>query len=75
MPSLRAIPIAGAAVFLNADVQLTVDNPDIPALRADQVKEYVRARVRDVKLKPSTLREVTAFLTEQADYQDEAEEK
>lgn len=71
--SLRAefegIPIDGAAVFLNADVQLEIDNPDIPALRADQVKEYVRRTVREVKLKPSTLREVTAYLTEQADYQ------
>ena len=43
----QEIPIDGAAVFLNSDVQLETDSPAIPALRADQVKEYVRRKVRD----------------------------
>lgn len=69
------IPIDGAAVFLNAQVQLEIDNPDIPALRADQVKQFVRGKVRDVKLKSSTLREVTAYLAGISDCQDEEEEE
>jgi hypothetical protein len=68
------IPIDGAAVFLNSQVELEIDGPEIDALRADQVKQFVRNKVRDVKLKPATLREVTAYLVGVSDYQQEAEE-
>ena len=68
------VPFGGAAVFINADVQLEVDNPDIPALRADQVKEFVRRQVREVKLKPSTLRALSAALVDVAVFQDDDEE-
>ena len=69
-----ALPFNGAATFLNADVQLELDSPNIPALRADQVKEFVRRQAREVKLKPSTLRELSAYLAEAATYQDGKEE-
>ncbi len=69
------VPFAGAAAFINADVQLEVDSPEIPALRADQVKEFVRRQVREVKLKPSTLRELSAALVDVAQFSDDDDEE
>ncbi len=65
------IPIIGAAVFLNPDAQLTVENPSMPVLRADQLKEYIRRQAREVKLPASTVRTMTECLAEAADYSEE----
>ena len=68
------VPIEGAAVFLNQQVQLELDGPAIPVLRADQLKDHLRRRAREVKLAPATLRALTDFLVEQADFDEEEEE-
>ena len=62
------IPISVAAVFLNPEVNLTVENPTIPVLRADQVKEFVRRQARDSKLAANTVRSLTECLVQSADF-------
>lgn len=50
---LAATPIDGSVVFLNAEAQLTLNNPTVPVLRVDQVKEWVRKRSRELKPLPA----------------------
>lgn len=69
--SFSDVPIAQAAVFLNSDVQLNLDEPTIPVLRANQVKEYIRQKTREVRLRGSTVRQLNEFLSEQATYREE----
>jgi MFS family permease len=69
--NLDSVPITGAAVFLSPEVLLTVDNPNIPALRAEQVKEFVRRQARELKLPAHTVRTLTDRLVEAADYDEE----
>lgn len=71
---LASVPIDGAAVFLNPQVQLEVVNPSVPALRPDQVKDYVRARAKEVKLPAGTQRALTDFLVQNAVFQEEESE-
>lgn len=66
-----AIPIEPVAVFLNPEMQITLDNPIIPVLRADQVKDFVRRKARDAKLSNATVREVTDYLVQNSRYQQE----
>ncbi len=47
----------------------------VPALRADQVKDYLRARAREVKLPNATIRTLNEALVAKADYQEAAEEE
>ena len=47
---LAELPIAGAALFLNQEARLELNNPVIPVLRPDQVKDYLRTRAKEVKL-------------------------
>lgn len=68
-PDLSHVPIDGAAVFLNEMAQLTVENPSIPVLRGDQVKEFIRRKVKEVKLPAATVRALTDYLTEQSVHQ------
>jgi hypothetical protein len=68
---LAKVPIKGAAVFLNPEVRLTVENPSMPVLRSDQVKEFVRREVREVKLPGSTVRSLINCLEQAASYQEE----
>ena len=65
------VPIEGAVVFLNNAVQLETDSPTVPILRLEQVKEYVRRKVKEVKLPTSTLRELTDYLRENSKFQEE----
>ena len=67
---LGDVPIDCAAVFLNPQVQLSLDSPTIPVLRSDQVKEYVRRRTREVKLPTQTVRKLNDFLKQQSQYQE-----
>ena len=71
--SIADVSIEGAAVFLNQQMQLDLDNPTIPALRADQVKDFVRRTAKEVKLNTRTVRELTKFLVEHSNFQDEDE--
>jgi hypothetical protein len=70
--SLADIPIEGAAVFLNELVQLDLNNPTIPVLRVDQVKEYVRRRVKEVRLSNGMTRALTTYLLENSKHQEES---
>lgn len=67
---LSTVPVAGAAVFLNSEVQLTLDGPTIPVLRADQVKDYIRRKTKEVRLPGATVRALNEFLRSQATYQE-----
>jgi hypothetical protein len=73
--NLAEVPVDGAAVFLNPDILLDVDNPNVPALRGNQVKDYIRKRTKDVKVQPSTVRELTDYLASVATYQEETGDK
>lgn len=70
---LGSVPIEGAAVFLNSDAQLELDAPTVPVLRADQVKEYIRRKTKEVRLQGSRVRVLNEFLREQSIYQESAE--
>ena len=69
--NLAEVPIEGAALFLNQSVQLQVNNSTIPVLRADQLKDFVRKQVKDVKLPNATQRALIELLVSNATYQDE----
>lgn len=66
---LAATPIDGVAIFLNQEIQLELTNPNVPALRADQLKDHVRARAKEVKLSNAAVRALTERLVGQATYQ------
>lgn len=68
--SLATVPIDCAAVFLNDATQLEVDGPNMPVLRADQVKEYVRRKTREVKLSNATIRALHEALRAKSTYQE-----
>ena len=67
------VPIDGAAVFLNPEVQLTVKDPVIPALRTNQVKDFVRRKAKEVKLQTSQLRSLSSYLQENMTLGEETE--
>ena len=69
--SLNDVPIDGAAVFLNDGVKLELDSPVIPALRVDQVKEFVRRKAKEAKLSNNTVRVLQDYLREQGTFQEE----
>jgi len=58
------VPVESAAVFLNGDVDLELENPTVSALRANQVKEFVRSRAKTVKLQTDKIRALTEYLSE-----------
>src|SRR5690606_8097706 len=43
------MPIEPVAVFLNPAMQITLENPTVAVLRADQLKDFVRRKAREVK--------------------------
>lgn len=73
-PALAEVPMDGAVVFLNPEVQLELTNPSIPVLRPDQVKDYIRGRVKDAKVSGATQRSLTEFLAQKAVHQGEEQE-
>jgi len=68
------VPVEGAAVFLNPEVQLEVDNPTVPALRGDQLKAYIRRRAKENKVNAKTLKALTEYLVSVSEYQEDEEE-
>lgn len=69
---LAATPIDCAALFLNEQAKLDVENPVVPVLRPDQVKEFIRRKAKEAHLTPATARTLTDFLREHATYQESA---
>jgi hypothetical protein len=64
--ALAEAPIGKAAVFLNPQMVLTLENPTIPVLRADQVKDHLRRRVKEGRLPTETARALNEFLAAQS---------
>lgn len=58
------ITIDGAVVFLNADTFLDLQEPTVPILRVDQVKDYLRRRAREIKTPAATVRAASSYLQE-----------
>jgi hypothetical protein len=67
-------PIEGVTIFLNQEIQLELTNPTVPVLRADQLKDYVRARAKEVRLSNAAVRTLNERLVEKATYQEVVEE-
>jgi len=63
------LPIEPVAVFLNPEMQITLENPSVAVLRADQLKDYLRKRAKDVKVPPATLRAVIDHLEANSKHQ------
>ncbi len=63
------VPIEPVAIFLNPQMQITLENPSVAVLRADQLKDYVRRRTREVKVSPATMRVVSDYLASQSEHQ------
>jgi hypothetical protein len=64
-----AVPIEPVAIFLNPEMQITLENPSVAVLRADQLKDYVRRRTREVKVSPATMRAVSDYLASHSEHQ------
>jgi hypothetical protein len=60
--TLESAPIEGAVVFLNSDTYLDLQDPTTTVLRADQIKDHVRKRAREVKAQPALMRAVNDYL-------------
>jgi hypothetical protein len=65
--SAATVPIEPVAVFLNPEMQITLENPSMAVLRADQLKDYLRRRTKEVKVSPATMRAVTDYLASQSE--------
>lgn len=64
--SAANIPIDPVAIFLNPEMQITLENPSITVLRVDQLKDYLRRRAKEVKVSPATMRVVADYLAAQS---------
>jgi hypothetical protein len=60
--ALDQVPIEGAVLFLNAQTYLELDTPSATVLRADQLKEFVRKRAREVKTPAPLAKAVADYL-------------
>jgi MFS family permease len=68
---LADVPMDGAAVFLNPQINLTLNNPVIPVLLPEQVKDHVRARVKEARVPNATQRTLVEYLAANAVWQEE----
>ena len=66
------VPMDGAALFLNPQIQLQVTDPVIPVLKPEQVKDYVRARVKEARVPNATQKSLVDYLAAKATWQEEA---
>lgn len=69
---LTEVPMDGAALFLNPQIDLQLNNPVIPVLKPEQVKDYVRARVKDARVPNATQKSLVEYLAANATWQEEA---
>ena len=67
--SVDDIPIEPVAIFLNPEMQIKLENPSVTVLRADQLKDYMRRRAKEVKLSPATMRVLSEYLATHSEYQ------
>ncbi len=66
------MPMDGAALFLNPQIELQITAPVIPVLKPEQVKDYVRARVKEARVPNATQKALVDFLATKATWQEEA---
>ena len=66
------VPMDGAALFLNPQIELQVTDPVIPVLKPEQVKDYVRGRVKEARVPNATQKSLVDFLAAKATWQEEA---
>ena len=66
------VPMDGAALFLNPQIELQITDPVIPVLKPEQVKDYVRARVKEARVPNATQKSLVDFLATKATWQEEA---
>jgi hypothetical protein len=69
---LTEVSMDGAALFLNPQIELQVTDPVIPVLKPEQVKDYVRARVKEARVPNATQKSLVDFLVAKATWQEEA---
>ena len=67
--ALQNVPIEPIALFLNPNIQITAEKPTIAVLRADQLKDHVRRRTREVKVPAATMRAATEQLVAKGQHQ------
>lgn len=72
---LAGIPIQGAVLFINPEMQVTLDAPSVDVLRSDQMKEYLRRMTKEVRLKSGQVRALNEFLAAKAAGSEVEEEK
>lgn len=68
---LSKLPIEGAVVFLNAQMLLDLTSPSVAVLRADQIKEHIRKRARELKTPAAVVRGAAEWLEQNATFQAE----
>jgi hypothetical protein len=61
-PALADVPILPVGLFTSPKVQLTAEDPQPPALRADALREWLRADGKRASLAPATRRSLEAAL-------------
>lgn len=64
------VPINGAAVFLNQLTEIDATSPSIPALRPDQVKGFIRAQAKEVRLTTSLTKALIRYLESRSSHND-----
>jgi MFS family permease len=75
---LADIPVQGAVLFINPEMSIGLDGPDVAVLRTDQMKDHIRRLTKEVRLKGSQVRALNEFLASKAvggESEEEAEEE
>lgn len=72
---LSQVPITSAVVFLNESVQLDLNNPELTVVRAEQLKDFIRRRTKEIKVPATTQKLLLQTLDEHVIHQNEAVEE
>ncbi len=64
---VSSLPVKGAVVFINPQMELVLNSPSVPVVTLKELKKFVRSKAREQKAPPAVLREVTAYLEKVAE--------
>lgn len=64
---VSSVPVGGAVVFINPQMELVLNSPSVPVVTLKELKKFVRNKAREQKAPPAALREVTAYLEKVAE--------
>ncbi len=67
IPSAEAVPLEGYVVFTDPRAQLSLDDPNLPVVRADNLKETLRKSKRGPALPPQLFADVEKALNDIAE--------